>query len=585
MNDPGWQSSRRGEPGGRRPGRGAPTPARGDAQGGQQPPAAASPDSSARHSSAWFDDELGGPSHAAPQAARRAGGWAGLTGKVALGVVSMLVLGVSGYAWAQYSTFDNGLRKSHILEATPQGKDTNILIMGLDTRLDENGNPLPADIYNALQAGNQNDGGNNSNVLMLLHVPGDGSKATSISIPRDDYVNFPGCPDKQCSGKIKEAYGLAFAAKHDQLVSQGATDKVSIEQQSRDAGRQAEINTVKQFLGPVVSVNHFVEVTMVAFFQIAQVVQPITVCVNEDTHDTFSGANFHKGTQQINAMQAVEFVRQRRDPNTSLNFTDLDRERRQQAFISSLAYQLKQGGTFANPGKLQGILDVAKQNIAVDDQLNLLDFAQQASNLTSGNIQFVTLPIAGNATRNGEDVNIVDIPTIQGIVRQYLGGAAPSAPPAANGPAPSSVTVDVANATGHDGWAGDVERFLGGKGYTQGAASTDSTKQSRSTIYYSGDSAAANAVSSALGGMPVQQDSSVPTGHIKVVIGTDFSTSTLGAASSGGAPSGGSGGAPAGDVVSAFDGGAHDQATPAPTPSGGTASPSVISGGGVPCVK
>jgi LCP family protein required for cell wall assembly len=511
------------------------------------------------------------------------GGWAGVTGKIALGVVSMLVLSVSGYAWAQYSSFDSGLRKSHILEANA-GKDTNILIMGLDSRLDENGNPLPQDIYNALQAGNQNDGGNNSNVLMLLHVPGDGSKATSISVPRDDYVNFPGCPDKQCSGKIKEAYGLAFAQKHDQLVGQGLTNRVAIEQQSRDAGRQAEIDTVQQFLGGV-PINHFVEVTMVAFFQIAQVVQPITVCLNEDTHDTFSGADFKKGVQQINAKQAVEFVRQRRDPNTALNFTDLDRERRQQAFISSLAYQLKQAGTFSSPGKLQGILDVGKQNIAVDDKLNLLDFAQQASNLTSGNIQFVTLPIAGNATRNGEDVNIVDVPKIQALVRQYLGGAAPPSPAAPSGQAPSHVTVDVANASGHDGLAADVEHFLAGKGYTEGTASTDSTKQSRSTIYYSGDPAAANALSGVLGGMRIEKESSLPSGHVKVVLGTDFSASTLGTSSSSNTPAGGSSAAPAGDVVSAFAGGVHDQATPAPAPAPDTGSTSIISGGGIPCVK
>ena len=57
-------------------------------------------------------------------------------------------------------------------------------------------------------------------------------------------------------------------------------------------------------------------------------------------------------------------MRQRRDNiHPDLNFTDLDRSRRQQAFIASLAYQLKAADTFTNPGKLSGILDVAKQNV------------------------------------------------------------------------------------------------------------------------------------------------------------------------------------------------------------------------------
>ena len=53
------------------------------------------------------------------------------------------------------------------------------------------------------------------------------------------------------------------------------------EQTAREAGRRAEIDTVRRLLG--VPIDHFIEVTLVAFFQIAQVVQPITVCLNEDT--------------------------------------------------------------------------------------------------------------------------------------------------------------------------------------------------------------------------------------------------------------------------------------------------------------
>ena len=55
----------------------------------------------------------------------------------------------------------------------------------------------------------------------------------------------------------------------------------SREQKAREAGRKAEIDTVRRLLG--VPIDHFVEVTLGAFFQIAQVVQPITVCLNNDT--------------------------------------------------------------------------------------------------------------------------------------------------------------------------------------------------------------------------------------------------------------------------------------------------------------
>ena len=47
-----------------------------------------------------------------------------------------------------------------------------ILIMGLDSRLDQHGQPLPQDIYDALHAGDETVGGYNDNVLILLHLPG-----------------------------------------------------------------------------------------------------------------------------------------------------------------------------------------------------------------------------------------------------------------------------------------------------------------------------------------------------------------------------------------------------------------------------
>jgi len=170
---------------------------------------------------------------------------------------------------------------------------------------------------------------------------------------------------------------------------------------------------------------------MVGFFQVAQVVQPITVCLKQATQDSYSGAKFHAGVQQINAAEAVAFVRRRRDNvHPDLNFTDLDRSRRQQAFIASLAYQLKAAGTLTNPGKLNGILDVAKQNVAVDNALNLLSFARQASGLTGGNVTFYTLPIDHFGTDPiGESVNIVNLPLIQSTVRSLLKGRVPAPRP------------------------------------------------------------------------------------------------------------------------------------------------------------
>ncbi len=370
-------------------------------------------------------------------------------------MVAVLAL-VVGYAGYQYLNLTHGIVTSNALlpsggasdaptaTATSSGPkaDANILVMGLDSRVDENGDPLPQDIYDALHAGDASDGGLNANVLMLLHVPGDGSRATEISIPRDDYVSLTGCPDKQCKGKIKQAYGLAYAAAASELTGDASLSKSEREQRSRDAARLAQVQTVESFLGGV-HIDHFVEVTMVAFYQLAQVVQPITVCVNEPTQDSYSGANFVAGQQQIDASQAVAFVRQRRDLHDRYNFTDLDRERRQQAFIVSLATQLKQAGTLVNPIKLGQIIDVTKQNTAIDSGLNLLDFASDAQQMAGGNVTFYTLPIASFGTdSSGEDINVVDLAQIHAVVAHLLAGpgSTSSASSTASGPAPTTPT-------------------------------------------------------------------------------------------------------------------------------------------------
>ena len=364
-------------------------------------------------------------------------------------VVTVLVVAVGEFALYSYVDLSNGLHRSTV--ALPgAGKkhdvaETTIPVMGLDSRLDENGDALPKDVYDALHAGDQSDGGYNANVLMLIHIPAGGKKAVGISIPRDDYAPLSGSPDGVSASKIKEAYGLALDQKLTELTNAGGLSQADAYQQARTFARQTELQTVSDFLGGV-RIDHFVEVTMAAFYQVAQAVQPVTVCVAQATKDPYSGADFAAGVQQLTASQAVSFVRQRRDEsNPALNFTDLDRERRQQAFIVSLATKLKKADTFANPATLSSLISTAKQNIALDSGFDLLSFASEAQHLAGGNITFTTLPITGYGVKDGKDVNLVDPAQIHAVVQQLLNQRAataspvPSTPPVtSSAPAPTS---------------------------------------------------------------------------------------------------------------------------------------------------
>ncbi|UQI45011.1 LCP family protein [Streptomyces sp. HU2014] len=367
----------------------------------------------------------GAPRRPAPRrrGARRARA-AGLA-RLAVCLTSAAVMLTSGVGWFAYHWLNNGLITSHALDAlrdgAPRGRDgaVNVLLIGLDSRRDMNGNALPKEfVERELHAGSSEIGGYNTNTLILMHIPADGGKVTAFSIPRDDYVEIAGGRGEH---KIKEAYGLAKAEAEEKLIAEGVRG-ADLEHRGREAGREATLATVQKFLG--VPIDHFAEVNLLGFYDIAKVVQPVQVCLKKPVRDRYSGADFPAGVQDLDARQALSFVRQRH----GLDGGDLDRTRRQQAFLSSVTHKLKSQGVWGDVGKLQGLFDVVKKDVVIDDRWNILDFARQAPNLTGGNAEFHTLPIEGFATRKGEAVNLVDADRVRALVGKVIGaGATPSA--------------------------------------------------------------------------------------------------------------------------------------------------------------
>ncbi|ORW05889.1 LCP family protein [Mycobacterium kyorinense] len=436
---------------------------------------------------------------------------------------SAAVVVVTGIGWHIYRTASTGITTSDALANQPvrTGTDQNILIMGLDGRRDQRGRPLPPEIYDALHAGGEDSGEGDADALIVLHLPAGDAPATAISIPRDDYVELAGCPTSDCRGKVKEAYRFAYQRVMDRGTA--SQDPATKEQAAREAGRKAEINTVRKLLQ--IPIDHFIEVTLVGFFQVARIVQPITVCLNENTSDTYySGADFHRGTQQINADQAMAFVRQRRDADNEL-FTDLDRTRRQQAFIVSLVNALRRNGTLTSPVRLHSLLDVAKQNVAVDAGFDLEGFLRDASAFPNRPVTLYTLPVTDfGEISDGEDVNFIDVSTIRSIVRKLLASGSPTAAPqTANAAQPTAdtITLDVVNASGRQGEAAYLEKSLATKPFTEGAVSTaDAISPTSAIVYGPGAKAAADRLADELGISASASDSVTPN-TVRLTVGAD----------------------------------------------------------------
>jgi LCP family protein required for cell wall assembly len=344
------------------------------------------------------------------------------------GVLALIVLGAAGTGWYMDRTISQTLTTSDALDGLgdhPES-DQNILLMGLDSRKDMNGNDLPYSILDKLHAGSSSDiGGYNTNTLILLHVPADGSRAVALSIPRDDYVDLPGGLGWH---KIKEAYGRAKALAEQQAQQSGTTDTAAqLEQLGREAGRRASIEAVQDLLG--VQVDHFAEINLAGFYDLANALGGVTVCLRQPAHDDYSGANFPAGVQTLDGQQALEFVRQRHN----LSGGDLDRTHRQQAFLASAAAKLDSEGVFGSLSKLGALLDVAHRDVVVDSGFDPLTFLREDGAVTSGNVSFYTLPIQGFATEDGESVNVIDPNQVREDAQELIAGRTPPGMSAGDG--------------------------------------------------------------------------------------------------------------------------------------------------------
>ncbi len=442
-------------------------------------------------------------------------------------VAAALVLAVSGFSYFVVKDVSS-IGGSHAILSGPSIGAQNILLMGLESRTDWNGNILPNDILNALHAGSRQGvengvGGNATNTLILIHIPAGGKKAVGFSIPRDDWVTFPATYYGQTQGKVDQAYGDALADKESQLRQQDpGMSQNQVAFQGNEAGRAAAVNTVEALTG--VHIDHFAEVNLDGFYELASVLGGVEVCLNHPVaYDSYSGFYaHHAGHQHLNAVMALAFVRQRH----GLINGDLDRTHRQQAFLDSVMQQLRTEGVLSDLTKINSLLSVARQYVITDSGWDLLDFASQMRSLTSGNLSFHTLPIQGYETIDGQDANQVNVPYIQQLVQETF-YPAPRTATAAPRPASTSAasaadaaktTVDVFNGGSTPGLAGQVSAALVKDGYKAGQVGNTSALTTTEVLYGAGSAASAGKIA-ALFGVTATASAAVTAGHVEVMLG------------------------------------------------------------------
>ncbi|GAA3017318.1 LCP family protein [Actinokineospora globicatena] len=478
--------------------------------------------------------------------------------RVVVTVVSVAVVAAFGYGWWAFSGLDDNVATTDVIDAQPgdpaTGRSstdrldtaTDILLVGIDSRTDAFGNPLPKEVL-AMLNGGKADGERNTDTMILVHIPAGGKRAVAFSFPRDSWVDIGGGFGKH---KLNSAFVYAYNDARRTLQEQGVHDAKELEAKAVVAGRKNLIATIERLIGKAVTIDRYAEVNLASFYEVTKAVGGVEVCLNNAVDEPKSGARFPAGRQTISGAAALSFVRQRYQlPNG-----DLDRIVRQQTFLGALANKVLSADLLTDPGRARDLVTAVQKSVVLSSNWNLSRFAAQMQGLSSGNIEFRTIPNQGDAKIGGADVIKVDPEQVAATVKQVIdqadgvmsrpssttgapggttgsgGGALPLVPTTTSAKPTGAITVDVRNGSNTKGLAGVVLDRLAGHGFLRGQVGDAAVQRGSVVRYAQGELAKATAVASTLPGtaFTFTEDSTLDTGHVRVVLGTSYGQGTTG---------------------------------------------------------
>jgi LCP family protein required for cell wall assembly len=296
------------------------------------------------------------------------------------------------------------------VDTHPQAE--NILVIGSDSRNGLGGR------YGRNLVTDQSD------TMMIIHIPADRQWAEVMSIPRDSWVNIPACAmgNGQLSSphqfKINEAFAIG-----------------NLDGNHTTLGVACAVKTIEQDTG--IYIDHFVVVNFTGFESMVAALGGVEECNPAPINDPLSHLHLSAGHHLLTPVQALAYVRAR---YTLGDGSDLERIGRQQAFMSSLVGRVK--SQLLNPLAIYRFLDAATKSLTIDSQLGgitgLYNLGESLRGIPSGKIAFFTVP---NYPR-GDGANVLwtqpednaifgtfrdDVPASPSLLGQPA-GAVPTAP-------------------------------------------------------------------------------------------------------------------------------------------------------------
>jgi LCP family protein required for cell wall assembly len=231
----------------------------------------------------------------------------------------------------------------------------NVLLVGSDSS-DEVSEDL-RDVATGDRSGVRTD------TVMLLRIDPERKEVTGINFPRD--LNIP-----LCDGSQQRINAAVFTG-----------------------GPNCLVKTVRDFAG--VRIDHYVQVDFEGFVKIVEVVNGVTMYLEEPMEDPKAHLDLPAGCVTLDGRAALGFVRTRAD-------TDFGRIARQQRFLKELADEATSLDVVANPVRLFQMVNAVSDMLTTDDSLGvgtMRDFATTLAGVESDDIHMATVPtISDNST-------------------------------------------------------------------------------------------------------------------------------------------------------------------------------------------
>jgi LCP family protein required for cell wall assembly len=291
---------------------------------------------------------------------------------VGASTLAVLLVAVTGTGYVILRHFNANLQQDDIrgllgaqpVDTHPQAE--NILVIGSDSR---------QGLSKAYGSGLVTD---QSDTMMIIHIPADRKWAEVMSIPRDSWVNIPACEmgNGQLSAPTQFKINDSFAIGN-------------LDGNHTALGVACTVKTLEQDTG--IYIDHFIVVNFTGFQRMVAALGGVYECNPTPINDPNSGLHLAAGTHLLTPVQALGYVRAR---YTLGDGSDLERIGRQQAFMSSLISRVK--SELLDPVAIYRFLDAATRSLTIDSQLGgisgLYNLGQSLRSIPTDKIAFFTIP-------------------------------------------------------------------------------------------------------------------------------------------------------------------------------------------------